>query len=265
MAVDIFEHALNRKPSLVDWLDESLTNCVGLFRQTNELIPSRWAAAIQQISTTTELDKLAAKALKTPLISLAHFLQFAGQPANQLEPVYEALCKALVADAQLPADQSRLIHSARNTKYEALRGFMNGIRLIPELALVEQLIEQDRGCAEVLQIKVDSRPSVFAAVVHAQSLLATESEPNKATSVPLQLRSQIDEKIKAGIEKVLTEAWEAVSNQTSEEDRFKTARREAGEIISCLSPHIKRQVGAHFETKKWEPLKASDPKLRSHT
>jgi hypothetical protein len=77
---------------------------------------------------------------------------------------------------------------------------------------------------------------------------------------PLQLRSSLDELIKTGIERVLTEAWEAVPDETAPEERFKTARRAASQSISHLSPKIKRQVGAHFETQKWEPLKARDPK-----
>ena len=87
------------------------------------------------------------------------------------------------------------------------------------------------------------------------------SKLDSVRSAPLQLRSALGERIQAGIERVLAEAWEAVPTETAEGDRFKTARREAAEIISRLSPHIKRQVGAHFETQKWEALRARDPKL----
>lgn len=73
---------------------------------------------------------------------------------------------------------------------------------------------------------------------------------------PLNLHSALDSRIKAGIERVLIEAWKTVSADGSEEQRFKAARGNAAKIISCLSPHIKRPVGAYFETQKWLPLKA---------
>lgn len=77
---------------------------------------------------------------------------------------------------------------------------------------------------------------------------------------PLQLRSDLDERIKAGIERVLTRAWESVPNDNAE-DRFMIAKQKASKVISGLSPKIKRQVGAYFETRKWHPLAARDPKL----
>lgn len=76
---------------------------------------------------------------------------------------------------------------------------------------------------------------------------------------PLQLRSNLEERIQAGIERVKAQAWKGVSSDIAEEERFKIARRNASKIISTLSPHIRRQVGSHFETKKWEPLKARTP------
>ena len=77
---------------------------------------------------------------------------------------------------------------------------------------------------------------------------------------PVPLGSKLPELIKIGIERVVTEAWEAVPDDTAAEDRFRTARQAASQSISRLSPKIKRQVGAHFETQKWEPLKSRDPK-----
>lgn len=77
---------------------------------------------------------------------------------------------------------------------------------------------------------------------------------------PVPLGSKLPELIEIGIQRVLTEAWEAVPDETAAEDRFRTARQAASQSISRLSPKIKRQVGAHFETQKWEPLKARDPK-----
>lgn len=75
-----------------------------------------------------------------------------------------------------------------------------------------------------------------------------------------QLRSDFDERIEAGIDRVLALTWEAIPLETTEEDRLRTAKRKAADIISRLSPQIRRQVGAYFQTKNWEPLKAADPR-----
>lgn len=72
---------------------------------------------------------------------------------------------------------------------------------------------------------------------------------------PLQLRSNLEEKILIGIERVLSQAWKDVPVGITEEERFQIARQKASKIISTLSPHIKRQVNAYFQTKKWGPLK----------
>lgn len=79
-------------------------------------------------------------------------------------------------------------------------------------------------------------------------------------SKPLQNRRGLEDLIKAGIERVITEAWEAVPDDTAPDERFRTAKRAASTSISRLSPTIRRQVGAHFQTQKWGPLKAHDPK-----
>ena len=68
--------------------------------------------------------------------------------------------------------------------------------------------------------------------------------------------------IKAGIERVLMEAWESVPEGTPPEDRFKVARAHAGDIAERLSPKIKRDVRRHFETQNWEQLKHCDPKSK---
>lgn len=90
-------------------------------------------------------------------------------------------------------------------------------------------------------------------------LIAPPPAKPAASVKPLQLRSELHERIRAGIEKVKAQAWNGVPADISEEERFKIARRNASKIISTLSPHIRRQVGAHFETKKWSPLKARTP------
>ncbi|MES2708473.1 MAG: SIR2 family protein [Verrucomicrobiota bacterium] len=77
---------------------------------------------------------------------------------------------------------------------------------------------------------------------------------------PVNLGSKLPDPIQLGIDRVLTEAWKVVPDDAAAEDRFRTARQAASQSISRLSPKIKRQVGAHFETQKWEPLRARDPK-----
>lgn len=91
----------------------------------------------------------------------------------------------------------------------------------------------------------------------------TPPTPKVATeddTKPVQLPSAFGDRIQAGIERVITEAWHAVSRETATEDSFRVARRHASQVISRLSPQIKRQVAAYFETQKWEPLKARAPK-----
>lgn len=75
-----------------------------------------------------------------------------------------------------------------------------------------------------------------------------------------QLGRQFEDKLQAGIERVIAEAWKAVPSDTAPENRFQVAKRLAQDSISRLSPHIKRQVSAYFQTKNWEPLKSHNPK-----
>lgn len=90
-------------------------------------------------------------------------------------------------------------------------------------------------------------------------ILASPS-PKPVESVKLQqLQGDLDERVKVGIERVLTQAWKTVPADIAEEERLKMARRNASQEISRLSPSIKRQVGAYFETQKWEPLKTRIP------
>ncbi|MBU1050621.1 hypothetical protein KKG90_11435, partial [Candidatus Bipolaricaulota bacterium] len=86
------------------------------------------------------------------------------------------------------------------------------------------------------------------------------SAPSAESAKLLGLRNDLEESINAGVERVLTQAWQSVPADTAEEDRFKIARRNAAQEITRLSPRIRRQVGAYFHTQKWEPLKASTPR-----
>jgi len=70
---------------------------------------------------------------------------------------------------------------------------------------------------------------------------------------------RLDERIKIGIARVLAEAWSAVPNDMPAAARFQAAKSAAAQSITRLSPSIKRQVGAHFQTQKWEPLRMADP------
>jgi hypothetical protein len=204
-------------------------------------------------------SRLQAQAFATPLHLWGKFLQFTWQ-SEELKPVQDALVRALAADAKLPVEKSRLMRIARITKYENLRGFINAVKPIPEFAALVQMIERDGDCAKVLRTKVNSRPPLPAEVEKCTQTPAIESKLDLPASGPQQIRILLELRIQVGIERVLREAWEAVPEETPEGDRFKTARRKATEVISGLSPHVKRQVGAHFLTKNWEPLKERDPK-----
>ncbi len=90
-------------------------------------------------------------------------------------------------------------------------------------------------------------------------LVALSPSKTEESVKPSQLRSNLEARIQVGIERVIAQAWKGVPFDISEEERFQIARRNASKIISTLSPQIKRQVGAHFQTQKWEPLKARTP------
>lgn len=100
------------------------------------------------------------------------------------------------------------------------------------------------------------RPRAKAAYIPPPAPKAPRVDDTK----PVQWRSPLEEKIKTGIERVLREAWDKVPEDTALEDRFKVARRKADDSINGLSPHIKRQVRAHFNAENWESLRTSDPK-----
>jgi hypothetical protein len=104
-------------------------------------------------------------------------------------------------------------------------------------------------------------PDSFPNVLRAQS--SKPSAPLDMTRWNNQLQqmsNQHEDRIQAGIERVINEAWKAVPPDTAPEQRFQLAIQKAGESISRLSPHIKRQVRAHFQTNNWEPLKSREPK-----
>lgn len=66
-------------------------------------------------------------------------------------------------------------------------------------------------------------------------------------------------RFREGIERVLSQAWAAVPENFGTDGRFKAALRNAEQIISRLSPHIKTQVRAHFNQENWQSLRAREP------
>ena len=74
-----------------------------------------------------------------------------------------------------------------------------------------------------------------------------------------QLSSDFEDRVKSGIERVLTQAWESVPVATAREDRFSTAKRKAADVIKRLSPAIRKQIASHFHAENWESLKLRDP------
>jgi hypothetical protein len=90
---------------------------------------------------------------------------------------------------------------------------------------------------------------------------ATSTQPaDDAKSVLLHMRNESEERINAGIERVLKQAWEAVPGDTAGEERFNIAKRKAADTITRLSPSIRREVNAYFQSRHWQPLKSRDPK-----
>lgn len=121
------------------------------------------------------------------------------------------------------------------------------------------LIEPDQVSFNMLRttVKTDSEPKSRSAQPPKPNAtpIATPSD-----SILLQLSNQHEERVQAGIERVLKEAWKAIPPDTAPEKRLHLAIQKANQSISRLSPHIKRQVRAHFQTTDWEPLKSREPK-----
>jgi hypothetical protein len=59
---------------------------------------------------------------------------------------------------------------------------------------------------------------------------------------------------------VAHKAWAAVADVRPAEEQYRRAKHKALELVSRLSPHIKRQVGNAFTSAKWQPLLARRPK-----
>lgn len=74
-----------------------------------------------------------------------------------------------------------------------------------------------------------------------------------------KMLDEFEERINGGIERVLKQAWEAVPDNIPQEARFTAAKRKAGDAITRLSPSIKKQVKAYFDSTNWETLMLGDP------
>ena len=124
---------------------------------------------------------------------------------------------------------------------------------------LKALLEPDQVSFNLLQatLKPDSTPK-------ARKTLSSKpgAQPSAAPLYGklLQLSNRHEDRIQAGIERVLNEAWKAVPPDMAPEKRLHLAIQKAKQSISRLSPQIKRQVSAHFQTQNWEPLKSREPK-----
>lgn len=75
-----------------------------------------------------------------------------------------------------------------------------------------------------------------------------------------RLSGEHEERVKAGIERVLAEAWKAVPISTAQENRLNVAKLKAADVIKRLSPSIRKQVNSQFHAEEWESLKQRDPR-----
>jgi hypothetical protein len=122
------------------------------------------------------------------------------------------------------------------------------------------LVEPDQVSFAMLQTTL--QPDSSRKSRRSQS--SESSGPSGATLTTTEIRqlsSQHEDRIQAGIERVLNESWKTVPPDAAPEKRLQLAIQKAKQTISRLSPHIKRQVSAHFQTKDWEPLRSREPKV----
>jgi hypothetical protein len=119
------------------------------------------------------------------------------------------------------------------------------------------LLKPDQVAFNMLREFIEPKP----APRHSRQQPALPAAP-MVNAMPLQLPSVLESKVKEGIDRVLAKAWQSVPADMADEERIKTAKRNVSKAIDGLSPSIKRQVRAHFETQSWEPLKTRDPKLK---
>jgi len=79
--------------------------------------------------------------------------------------------------------------------------------------------------------------------------------PVSQPAIPaISKKLNVDDRIRDAIETIATKAWEAVRGVEPQEEQLRQAKHKALELISMLSPTIKRQVGNSFTSEKWIPL-----------
>jgi hypothetical protein len=123
---------------------------------------------------------------------------------------------------------------------------------------LKALIEPDQVAYNNLQttLKADLAPK--ASVVQSSTPISPPS-PTPSNGMLQQLFNQYEDRVQAGIERVINEAWKAIPPGLAPDERLHFAIQKAKQAISRLSPQIKRQVISHFQTNDWEPLKSREP------
>jgi SIR2-like domain len=124
---------------------------------------------------------------------------------------------------------------------------------------LKALVEPDQVSFSMLEniLSQDSTPK--ARTPHS----AKPTTPSGATLSAAELLQRlrpVKDPIQVGIERVVKEAWTGLPANTAADQRFQLAIQSAKQSISRLSPSIKRQVGAYFQTRNWDPLKSNEPK-----
>lgn len=121
---------------------------------------------------------------------------------------------------------------------------------------LKALLKPEQVSFNILRDFFDSPPS------HRGAKQYTPPSARKASPVddtkPVQLLSQLPAQIQAGVERVISEAWEAAVS-VAPEGRLRFAKQEAIRIIAGLSPSIRKHVSNHFTSEKWQPLISADP------
>jgi hypothetical protein len=145
---------------------------------------------------------------------------------------------------------------------EAIIWLTNGVaqagREIQDLFL-KALLKPEQASFKMLQQLLNATPPPTRQAKRTTQPPATQAKHIDDTK-PLQLGSKLDEQIRAGIERVASEAWEAAAS-AAPEDRLRIAKQEAIRLIPKLSPSIRKQVNQHFTSEKWQPLIIREPKV----
>jgi len=106
------------------------------------------------------------------------------------------------------------------------------------------------------------KPIVVYSARPTHWLTPSGTEPVVATPQPSPpARETLEDRVRAAIESVAKQAWEAVIGIQPLEEQFRQAKHKALELVAMLSPSIKRQVGNAFTSDRWQPLLLRRPKV----